>query len=79
MNYKKGTENAGYFKKMFNASLKTRDEIYNAMKPMRNIKFGMLDGQLDAGYVTVGLGVSMIHSIRPCKEIIDDITQDFKP
>ena len=27
MNYKKGTENANYFKKMFNASLKTRDEI----------------------------------------------------
>ena len=59
--------------------LKTRDDIYNAMKPMRNIKFGMLDGQTDVGYITVGLGVSMIHSIRPCKEIIDDITQDFKP
>lgn len=27
MNYKKGTEKASYFKKMFNASLKTRDEI----------------------------------------------------
>ena len=58
--------------------LKTRDEIYNAMHPMRNLKFGMLDGQVDVGYVTVGLGVSMIHSIRTCKEIIDDITQDFK-
>ena len=59
--------------------LKTREDIYNAMKPMRNIKFGMLDGQTDVGYITVGLGISMIHSIRPCKEIIDDITQDFKP
>ena len=58
--------------------LKTREDIYNAMKPMRNIKFGMLDGQTDVGYITVGLGVSMIHSIRTCKEIIDDITQDFK-
>ena len=27
MNYKKGTENANYFKKMFNAALKTRDEV----------------------------------------------------
>lgn len=27
MNYKKGTEKAGYFKKMFNSALKTRDEI----------------------------------------------------
>ena len=59
--------------------LKTREDIYNSMKPMRNIKFGMLDGQTDVGYITVGLGVSMIHSIRTCKEIIDDITQDFKP
>ena len=58
--------------------LKTRDEISNEMHPMRNIKFGMLDGQVDVGYITVGLGVSMIHSIRSCKEIIDDITQDFK-
>ena len=59
--------------------LKTRDELYNAMHPMRNMKFGMLDGQIDVGYVSVGLGISMIHSIRSCKEIIDDITQDFKP
>ena len=59
--------------------LKTREEISNAMHPMRNLKFGMLDGQTDVGYISVGLGVSMIHSIRPSKEIIDDITQDFKP
>ena len=59
--------------------LKTREEISNAMHPMRNMKFGMLDGQIDVGYVSVGLGVSMIHSIRPSKEIIDDITKDFKP
>ena len=59
--------------------LKTREELYNAMHPMRNMKFGMLDGQTDVGYVSVGLWVSMIKSIRPCKEIIDDITHDFKP
>ena len=57
--------------------LKTREEIANEMHPMRNMKFGMLDGKVDVGYVSVGLGVSMIHSIRSCKEIIDDITQDF--
>jgi len=59
--------------------LKTREDISKAMKAMRNMKFGMLDGQIedDVGYVSVGLGISMIHSIRPCKEIIDDITKDF--
>ena len=59
--------------------LKTREDIYNEMHPMRNMKFGMLDGKIDEGYISVGLGISMIHSIRTCKEIIDDITQDFKP
>ena len=59
--------------------LKTREEIYKAMNPMRNIKFGMLDGQIDVAYIIVGLGVSLIKSIRTCKEIIDDISQDFKP
>ena len=61
-----------------NNELKTREEIYNEMHPMRNLKFGMLDGQIDVGFITVGLGISMIHSIRSCKEIIDDITKDFK-
>ena len=59
--------------------LKTREDIYNEMHPMRSMKFGMLDGKIDEGFITVGLGISMIHSIRTCKEIIDDITQDFKP
>ena len=59
--------------------LKTREELYNEMHPMRNMKFGMLDGKIDVGYISVGLGVSMIHSIRTSKEIIDDTTQDFKP
>ena len=59
--------------------LKTKEKIYKAMNPMRNIKFGMHDGQVDAGYITYGLGVGLIKSIRSCKEIIDDITQDFKP
>ena len=53
--------------------LKTREEISKEFKGMRNMKFGMLDGQVDIGYVSVGLGVSMIHSIRPCKEIINYI------
>ena len=61
------------------SELKTREELYNEMHPMRNMKFGMLDGKIDVGYISVGLGVSMIHSIRTSKEIIDDITQDFRP
>ena len=49
--------------------LKTREDIYNEMHPMRNMKFGMLDGKIDEGYISVGLGISMIHSIRACKRL----------
>jgi len=59
--------------------LKIKEKIYKAMNPMRNIKFGMHDGQINVGYITYGLGVGLIKSIRSCKEMIDDITQDFKP
>ena len=59
--------------------LKTREELYNAMHAIRDMKFRMLDGQIDFGYISVGFGLSMIHSIRSSKDIIDDITQDFKP
>ena len=38
MNFKKGTEKAGYFKKMFNSSLKTRDEILIETLAKNNIK-----------------------------------------
>ena len=59
--------------------LKTREELYNAIHLMRKMKFWISDGLTDVGYISTGLGVSVIHSIRTCKEIIDDITQDFKP
>ena len=36
--------------------LKTREELYNAMNPIRNMKIGILDGQIDVGYISVGLG-----------------------
>ena len=49
--------------------LKTREEIYKEMHPMRNIKVGMLDGKIDKGYIAVGIGISMIHSIRACKRL----------
>ena len=59
-------------------ALKTNQEIADVMHPMRNMKFGMLDGDMEHAYVSVGLGVSMIHSIRPCAEIVAELTKDYK-
>ncbi|WP_181885192.1 NAD(P)H-dependent flavin oxidoreductase [Pontibacter diazotrophicus] len=57
---------------------KTRDEIADKMYAEQGLKVGMLDGDLERGYVTVGNGVSYIKSIRSVKEVVEDLMQDFK-
>lgn len=41
------------------------------------MRLGMRDGDLEHGYVSVGTGISTIHSIRPVKEIVEDMMSDF--
>ena len=43
-----------------------------------NLRIGMLEGDMDNGYVSLGLGISQINEIRSVKEIIDELTFDFK-
>jgi enoyl-[acyl-carrier protein] reductase II len=56
----------------------TRDEIANKMYSEQGLKVGMLDGDLDNGYITVGNGVSYVKDIRFVREVVDDLMQDFK-
>lgn len=56
---------------------KSRDEIANKMYGEQGLKVGMLDGNLDKGYITVGNGLSYINSIRTVKEVINDLMRDF--
>lgn len=57
---------------------KTRDEIANKMYGEQGLKVGMLDGNLENGYITVGNGLSFIKKIRSVKEVVEDLMQDFK-
>ncbi|WP_203624816.1 MULTISPECIES: nitronate monooxygenase family protein [unclassified Lacticaseibacillus] len=41
------------------------------------MRIGMLDGDLEHGYVSVGTGISMVHSIQPVKEVIDEMMADY--
>lgn len=41
------------------------------------LRFAMMDGDLDKGYVSVGTGVTQIHAIRPVKEVIEDFMADY--
>ena len=49
-----------------------------AMGGVGGMRLGMLLGDLEHGYVSVGNGVSLIHEIKSVKEVIDDLMADFK-
>ena len=63
----------------------TRDPIETSISDSRafnaalalGVGIGMLEGDMDKGYVSVGNGISFIHSIKTAREIVDDITKDF--
>lgn len=38
---------------------------------------GMLEGDFENGYISLGNGISHITEIRPIKEVIEDVMQDF--
>ena len=53
-------------------------ELGKKMGGFANLRVGMLEGDMNKGYVSVGLGISFIHEIKSVKEIIDTLTVDFK-
>ena len=55
----------------------SRDEIANKMYGEQGLKVGMLDGDINKGYITVGNGISYIKNIRPVKEVVEDLMYDF--
>ncbi|KFC19610.1 NAD(P)H-dependent flavin oxidoreductase [Chryseobacterium sp. FH1] len=55
----------------------SRDEIASKMYGEQGLKVGMLDGDIHRGYITVGNGISYINSIRPVKEVVEELMGDF--
>lgn len=49
-----------------------------AMGGVGGMRLGMLLGDLEHGYVSVGNGVSLIHEIKSTKDVIDELMADFK-
>ncbi len=43
----------------------------------RGMSMGMRDGDLEHGFVSVGTGISTIHSIQPIKDIVEEMMSDF--
>ena len=55
----------------------TNEELGRTMGGFANLRKGMLDGNMDNGYVSVGNGISDIHEIKTAGEIITEMTKDF--
>ena len=55
----------------------TNQELGKKMGGFANLRVGMLEGDMNKGYVSVGLGISQIHEIKSVKVIIDDMTKNF--
>lgn len=51
----------------------TEEELFEAQNTYVGMRDGMLFGDLSKGYASFGLGISVIHSIRPVAEIIDEL------
>ena len=55
----------------------SNEELGRKMGGFANLRVGMLQGDMNKGYVSVGNGISFIHEILSAKQIIDNMTKDF--
>ena len=55
----------------------TNEELGRKMGGFTKLRIGMLEGDTDGGYVSVGNGISFIHKILSVQQIMDNLTKDF--
>ena len=55
----------------------SREETAKTMVGSIGMRIGMLEGNTDEGYISVGTGITPIKEIRTVKEIVDTLMQDF--
>jgi enoyl-[acyl-carrier protein] reductase II len=56
----------------------TNEELGKKMGGFENLRIGMLDGDMDRGYVSVGNGITHIHEIKTAQQVIDELTADWR-
>lgn len=55
----------------------TNEELGKKMGGFANLRVGMLEGDMNKGYVSVGHGISHIHEIKSVYEIIAELTKEY--
>ena len=56
----------------------TNEELGKTMGGFANLRKGMLEGDMENGYVSVGHAISFIHEVKTVAQIIADMTQDWR-
>ncbi|MDO4231057.1 MAG: nitronate monooxygenase [Lautropia sp.] len=56
----------------------SREDIAQVMEGSVGMRRGMLEGNLENGYISVGNGISYIREIRSVQALVDDLMQDFR-
>lgn len=66
-------------KKLFEMSENgaTREEIAKEMNAGTGMRLGMIEGDFENGYISVGNGITHITEVRPVKAVVEDLMQDF--
>lgn len=52
----------------------SRDEILTAMRGLRGLRTGMLEGNTDEGYISLGTGIGNIRAIRSVADVVNDLS-----
>lgn len=52
----------------------SREELGKAMGGLRGLRIGMLEGNTDEGYISLGTGIGNIRSIKRVAEVVDELT-----
>ena len=55
----------------------TNEELGKKMGGFANLRIGMLEGDMNKGYVSVGNGINHIHEIKSVDEIIAELVKDY--
>ncbi|HBR4444791.1 TPA: nitronate monooxygenase, partial [Klebsiella pneumoniae] len=51
----------------------SRTELAQAMGGLRGMRLGMLEGNTDEGYISVGAGIGNIHAITSVAEVVNQL------
>lgn len=52
----------------------SNEELGNAMGGLRGLRIGMLEGNTDEGYISLGTGIGNIRSVKSVAELVDQLT-----